>query len=141
VKEFLRFLGGFVIVLIWDISMIAKLQGRLIAVREALGLSRKDFCKGIYVSKSYYTQIEGETRPINDRIIALICSKYGVSKDFLLTGKGEMFGEALPDIQLNNLLEIYNELDPLFKSYIVNQIKELLELQNKSKEQGGKTRE
>ncbi|MDR1389410.1 MAG: helix-turn-helix domain-containing protein [Treponema sp.] len=116
--------------------MIAKLQNRLVAVREALGLSQREFCRGIYVSQSYYAQIEGETRPINDRIIALICSQYGVSKEFLTTGWGELFSDSLPDIQLNNLLEIYSELDPLFKSYVVKQIRELLELQNKNKEQG-----
>jgi transcriptional regulator with XRE-family HTH domain len=123
-------------ILIWDTVMIAKLQNRLVAVREALGLSQREFCRGIYVSQSYYAQIEGETRPINDRIIALICSQYGVSKEFLTTGWGELFSDSLPDIQLNNLLEIYSELDPLFKSYVVKQIRELLELQNKNKEQG-----
>jgi transcriptional regulator with XRE-family HTH domain len=125
------------IILIWDISMIAKTQDRLIAVREALGLSQRDFCRGIYLSQSYYAQIEGETRPINDRIIALICAKYGVSKKFLLTGRGEMFSVSLPDVQLHQLLDIYNELDPLFKDYILSQIKQLLEVQKRSKERGG----
>jgi transcriptional regulator with XRE-family HTH domain len=88
--------------------MIAKIQDRFIAVREALGLTQREFCKGIYVSQSYYAQIEGGNRPINDRIVALICSQYGVSKEYLLNGKGEMFRESLPDIQLNQLLEIFN---------------------------------
>ncbi|MDR0320962.1 MAG: helix-turn-helix domain-containing protein, partial [Treponema sp.] len=64
-------------------GMIATIQGRFIAVREALGITQRDFCKGIYVSQSYYAQIEGGKRPVNDRIIALVCSQYGVSKEFL----------------------------------------------------------
>jgi transcriptional regulator with XRE-family HTH domain len=92
----------------------------------------------IYLSQSYYAQIEGETRPINDRIIALICARYGVSKGFLLTGTGEIFSESLPDMQLHQLLDIYHELDPLFKEYILLQIKQLLEVQKRSKEQDGK---
>lgn len=118
--------------------MIANMQDRLTAIRDALGLSQRDFCRGIYLSQSYYAQIEGETRPINDRIAALICAKYGVSKKFLLTGRGDMFSESLPDMQLHQLLDIYHELDPLFKEYVLQQIKQLLEIQKRSKEQGKK---
>jgi transcriptional regulator with XRE-family HTH domain len=114
--------------------MIAKIQDRFIAVREALGMTQKAFCGGIYVSQSYYAQMEKGGRPINDRIIALICAQYGVSKEYLTTGNGEMFSNTASDIQLNQLLEIFNELDPLFKEYIVKQIKEFAEVLRKSKE-------
>lgn len=114
--------------------MIAKIQDRFIAVREALGMTQRDFCGGIYVSQSYYAQMEKGNRPINDRIIALICSQYGISKDYLTTGNGEMFSNTAADIQLNQLLEVFNELDPLFKEYIIKQIKEFTEILRKSKE-------
>ena len=113
--------------------MIAKTHNRLIAVREALGLTQRDFCKGIYVSQSYYAQIEGGKRPVNDRIIALVCSQYGVKREFLLTGKGEMFSENLSDIQLRQLLETFSELEPPFKDYIVLQIRQLVETVKKQK--------
>jgi transcriptional regulator with XRE-family HTH domain len=113
--------------------MIAKIEDRFVTVREALEMTQKDFCKGIYVSQSYYAQMEKGTRPINNRIIALICSQYGVSKEYLTTGKGEMFSNTAADIQLNQLLEVFNELDPLFKEYIVKQIKEFAEILRKSK--------
>ena len=114
-------------------SMIATIQDRFIAAREALGITQRDFCKGIYVSQSYYAQIESGKRPVNDRIIALICSQYGVKKEYLLTGKGEMFSEDLPDIQLKQLLDVFHELEPPFKDYIVSQIKQLVEAVNKQK--------
>jgi len=107
--------------------MIAKIQDRLIAVRKALDITQRDFCKGIFVSQSYYAQIEGGKRPVNDRIIALVCSQYGASKEYLLTGKGEMFSKDLPDIQLQQLLEIFKELEPPFKDYILLHIKQLVE--------------
>jgi transcriptional regulator with XRE-family HTH domain len=116
-------------------SMIATIQDRFIAVREALGLTQRDFCKGIYVSQSYYAQIEDGKRPVNDRIIALICSQYGASKEFLLAGKGKMFSEDLPDIQLKQLLDVFRELEPPFKDYIVSQIKQLIEAVNKQRAQ------
>jgi len=113
--------------------MAKKIYDRLVAVREALEITQKDFCKGIYMSQSYYAQVEGGKRPVNDRLIALVCSQYGVSKDYLLTGKGKMFSEKLADIQLQQLTEVFNELEPHFRDYIILQIKQLLETQKKQK--------
>jgi hypothetical protein len=50
-----------------------------------------------------------------------------------------MFSNTASDIQLNQLLEIFNELDPLFKEYIVKQIKEFAEVLQKSKEKEQET--
>ena len=113
--------------------MITKIQDRLIAVREALAITQRDFCRGIYVSQSYYAQIESGKRPVNDRLIALVCSQYGVSKDYLSTGKGEMFSEDLADLQLQQLLEIFNELEPPFRDYVILQVKQLVEAVKKQK--------
>jgi len=113
--------------------MIAKIQDRLVAVREALGITQRDFCRGIYVSQSYYAQIESGKRPVNDRIIALVCSQYGVSKEYLSTGKGKMFSEDLADLQLQQLLEIFNELEPPFRDYVILQVKQLVEAVKKQK--------
>jgi transcriptional regulator with XRE-family HTH domain len=117
---------------------MARIKDRLIAVRQALGISQKDFCRGIYLSQGYYAQIEGETRSINNRIVALISSKYNVNREWLLSGKGEMFSDELPDMELSKLLDIFSELDPLFREYLMLQIKQLLEVQTKSKKQGSK---
>jgi transcriptional regulator with XRE-family HTH domain len=114
-------------------GMIASIQKRFIAIRETLGITQRDFCKGIYVSQSYYAQIESGKRPVNDRIIALVCSQYGVLKEYLLTGKGEMFSKNIPDIQLKQLLETFSELEPPFKDYIVSQLTQLVEAVKKQK--------
>ena len=113
--------------------MITKIQDRLIAVREALEITQRDFCRGIYVSQSYYAQIESGKRPVNDRIIALVCSQYGVSKEYLAAGKGAMFRENLSNLQLQQLLEIMNELEPPFRDYIILQVKQLVEAVKKQK--------
>jgi len=111
--------------------MAKKIHDRLRTVRKALEITQRDFCTGIYTSQSYYAQVEGGKRPVNDRLIALVCSQYGVSKDYLLTGKGVMFSEKLADIQLQQLTEIFNELEPSFREYILLQIKQLAEAQKK----------
>jgi transcriptional regulator with XRE-family HTH domain len=115
---------------------------RLKAVRAALRLSQTEFSRGIYLSQSFYAQLEGQNRSVNERIVELIAVKYGVNKQWLLQGTGEMFNDTVQSIELRQLLDIYQELDPPFKDYILLQIKQLLEVQNKTKgqESGGKTR-
>jgi len=103
------------------------IRGRIVKVREALGLTQKDFCNGIYVSHTYFSNIENGNRKVNDRIIALICSQYGVTREYLLEGKGEMFGDDLTDIQLSQLMEIFVKLEKPFKEYILLQVKQLAE--------------
>jgi transcriptional regulator with XRE-family HTH domain len=116
-------------------DMPETIQDRIVKVRDSLGLTQKDFAKDIYVSQTYYSNVERGTRPINNRIIALICSQYGVNKEFLLTGKGKMFREDLADIQLKQLFDVFQELEPPFKEYIVSQIKQLTEAVNKQRAQ------
>jgi transcriptional regulator with XRE-family HTH domain len=112
---------------------ISSISSRLKALRRVLGVNQRDFCKGIYISQGYYAQIESEVKDINDRIIELISTKYRVNKDWLKTGKGGMFNGEPPDTDLNQLIEIYRELDPLFKNYVSLQIKQLLAVQKGTK--------
>lgn len=109
-------------------------KDRIIAIRKSLGLTQREISKGIYVCQSYYANIEQGSRLVNDRVIALLCSQYGVSKEYLLTGKGDMFSGNLADIQLNQLIEIFDKLNPLFREYILLQVKSLYEVQNQQGE-------
>jgi len=110
------------------------ISSRIKAVREALKLSQRDFCKGIYLSHSFYAKIETGARKSNDRVNELISNKYNVNKEWLLTGKGDMFAVSPPDVELDQLVTIIKELDPLFREYIIRQIKQFADLHKKSKE-------
>ena len=107
---------------------------RLIKIRDSFGLTQKDFAKNIFVSQTYYSNIENGNKKMNDRVIALICSQYGVNKQYLLYGEGEMFSENLADLQLQTLLEIFNQLEKPFKEYIILQVKHLMNAIDESKE-------
>jgi hypothetical protein len=76
----------------------------------------------------------GETK-VNNRVIALVCYTYGANEDFLREGKPPVFSDA-PDIKIENLSKIFNELNPLFQDYLIIQAKELMKVQN---QQGGET--
>ena len=104
---------------------------RLKTIRTALKLSQRDFSKGIFLEQSTLARIEQGKITVNDRIIELVCSKYHVNKTYLKDGKGKMFSGNLPDVKLEQLNRIFNELNKLFQDYLIIQAKELLKVQQK----------
>ena len=113
----------------------SNISERIKTVRKALGISQRDFCGGIYLSHSFYAKIETGTRNPNERVYELICNKYKVNKDWLITGKGDMFSETPPDMELLQITEIIKELDPIFRDCIIQQIKLMANLHNRCKEE------
>ena len=114
---------------------VSNINSRIKSVRKALGISQRNFCKGVFLSQSFYAQIETDRRKPNERIFELISSKYNVNKEWLITGKGEMFSQPPPDVELIQLIDIIKELDPLFREYIIQQIKLFAGLHKNNKEQ------
>jgi transcriptional regulator with XRE-family HTH domain len=110
--------------------MIPPVNERLKAVRTALKLSQRDFSKGIYTAQSVYARMETGENKVNNRVIALVCYTYGVNEDFLREGKPPLFSDT-PDIKIENLYKIFNELNPLFQDYLIIQAKELMKVQNR----------
>jgi transcriptional regulator with XRE-family HTH domain len=111
------------------------LRERLRAIRKALGVNQKEFSKGIFLSSGFYAQIETETRNINERIYELISRKYNVNKNWLKTGEGDMFESPPPNVNLEQIIAIYEELNPLFKKYVSLQMKQLLDVQKEEENQ------
>ena len=107
---------------------------RLKAIRTALKLSQRKFCKEIFLEQSGYARMEQGATRVNERIIELICAKYKVSKEYLKNGKGAMFTDnSPPDAKLLQLNQLFNELNPLFQYYLIQQARELLKVQGKTK--------
>jgi transcriptional regulator with XRE-family HTH domain len=101
---------------------------RILEVRKALGLSQKDFAAGIKVSRTYQSAFEANDRKINDRIILIICTTYGVNETWLRSGTGEMFGKKT-NVRLEKAMRKFEKLDILLQDYILKQIDLLLEFQ------------
>ncbi|AEF80426.1 helix-turn-helix domain-containing protein [Leadbettera azotonutricia] len=98
-----------------------EIHERIIEVRKALGLSQKEFGKRINVSQGYFSNIELQERKINDRIILLICSVYGVNEDWLKNGAGEMFNNGV-DLKIDKIVRDFRKLDGLLQDYVMQQI-------------------
>lgn len=106
---------------------------RVKEVRQKLGLSQAKFAQAISISNGYIAGIELGNRNVNDRIVKLICVTFNVRDEWLKTGNGNMFIE-----QPNQLTELaiatFKELKPEYQEYILKQIDQLLDIQQKEKE-------
>jgi transcriptional regulator with XRE-family HTH domain len=111
--------------------MATEVRERIKQVREALNISQRDFAKRIYISQTLLGEIELGNRNINDRTIQLISTEFNVNKDWLLTGNGEIFASPPPDLQLEKLVGIFNQLDKTLKDYLLSQSIGLLEIQKR----------
>jgi len=107
---------------------MTNIHDRLKKIRNHLNLSIRDFSKEIYVSHSLYGQVEHGDREPSDRIIQLISSRFNISKEWIMTGKGDMFLSEPPDIRLDRILEIYKTIDVTLKDCLLEQSKLLLKI-------------
>jgi len=129
IERFCLFLPVFLSIIVF---MDTSINDRLKLARHELKLSQKQFAKGIFLKSSgYIGDIEIYRHEVNDRIIELASSVYGINKDWLTTGKGKMFiaGKKI-DNRLDEMTILFNQLNPHFKGYVLTQIKNLIKLQN-----------
>ena len=101
---------------------------RIKQIRSVLNISQREFSRQIFISQSSYGEIETGVRNVNDRIIQLISTRFNVNKRWLKTGAGEMFNAEKPDLQLEHLIDIYNQLDKPLQEYLIEQSESLLKL-------------
>jgi len=109
--------------------MANDVKDRIKKLRLELGVSQRDFAKRIYISQTLLGDIELGNRNVSDRTIQLISTEFNINKDWLLTGKGQMFSAPPVDMQLENLVEIFNQLDKGLREYLLDQSKGLLKIQ------------
>jgi transcriptional regulator with XRE-family HTH domain len=104
---------------------------RLKLIRTSLKMNQRDFSSKIFLTQPSYARIEKGLIQANERIIELVCHKFSVSKAFLKDGKKPMFSGKMPDVKLDSLNQIFNELNPILQDYLIVQAKELLKVQKK----------
>lgn len=105
---------------------------RIRDLRKALSLSQVKFAEGISISNGYIAALELGKRQVNERMIKLICSAYGVSERWLRNGEGEMFPQA-SEQKTEKIIALFKELNPQFQDYVLKQIDDLLDLQKQGR--------
>jgi transcriptional regulator with XRE-family HTH domain len=101
--------------------------GRIVELRHIFGLTQKAFGEKIHLSRGYITSLEKSRQPINNRLISLISDAFGVNPEWLTTGSGGMFQDP-KNAQSAEIITLFNQLNPEFQSFIVKQLKQLLEI-------------
>jgi len=80
---------------------------RIRQIHQTLELTQGKFGERISISISYLAGMELGDKPVNERIIRLICMEFGVSEHWLCTGEGAMYKdeEEARTAQANSLFK------------------------------------
>jgi len=68
-------------------------------------------------------------RKINSRMIKIINLTTGINSKWLETGEGEMFAQD-PDQEIEEIVNLYRQLNPFFKGYFKRQLLEIINYEN-----------
>jgi transcriptional regulator with XRE-family HTH domain len=102
---------------------------RIKELREKLGLNQRDFSILLSLSSGYISGIEVNLRKVNDRIIKLIISEFGVNENWLRFGNGDIFAEGKTDGKAARITSLFNDLPPHYQDVVLGMI-ELLRKAN-----------
>lgn len=70
---------------------------RFALIRSDTGMKQGDFAKEITLTQGHVSDIENKRKNVSDRVMEIICLKYGINKDWFKTGKGDMYSPINPD--------------------------------------------
>jgi len=103
---------------------------RVKEARKALSLTQTTFAKRIAISNGYIAGIELGQRNVNERLIKLISSEFGINEKWLKTGEGLMLAsDKKKEKQIETLINIFEELSPDMQAFFVSQVEALLTIQ------------
>lgn len=109
------------------------MNNRIKMVREALGLSQREFGEKIGVSRDVISNIEYGRVQTKELLLKHICELYEVNEQWMRTGQGEMFLVKPKNKKADEALAIFQSLRPEFQDYALEQIRQLARLQDKQK--------
>lgn len=116
---------------------------RIKEIRKKEGLSQQKFADKLGIARGNIAAYEVGKNSPSDAVISLICSKFNVNKEWLLTGKGDMYDVPEDEVAavVSDLLEesnpfydiiisimkSYKKMDDTSKAALNNLIQELLD--------------
>ena len=96
---------------------------RLKILRKSLNLTQSEFANSIGIKGSSYCDIENGKASITERTIISICSIYNVNRQWLQSGKGDIFA----NINENDFLNTFKKLNINSQKFILNYAKLTIE--------------
>ena len=104
---------------------------RLAYARKKMHLTQAQFAEKICVSTSFFSSMEIGGRKINSRMIKLINLSTGINGKWLETGEGDIFSHDA-DQEIEEIVNLYRQLNPFFKSFFRRQLQDLINYENGS---------
>jgi len=117
------------------LNMDFSVNQRIRELRKKLGLNQRDFSILLSLSSGYIAGIEVNLRKVNDRIIKLIISQFGVNEEWLRSGNGEIFIKKKTDEKAVRILSLYNDLPPHYQDVVLGIIELLRKANDTEKKQ------
>ena len=101
---------------------------RVRVLRKELKLTLEKFGKPLGVGKTAISKIENGENKLTDQMILAMCREYNVNKEWLRTGKGEMFKKMNRQQELAQLTAtLFKEEEDSFKSRLIMALAQLSE--------------
>ena len=97
---------------------------RIRELRNKLGLKQEELAISLELTKNYISLVETGKRNLSPQSVELLCRRYGVNREWLENGKGEMFltkGEEISEM----IGSIQNESDDKFKKRLITALLKL----------------
>lgn len=93
-------------------SMKDKVVGKRVRkMRDTLGFSQEEFGLRIGMTRSAISKIEKGWSVVTDKNKLLICQRFGINRDWLETGEGDMLQPELEPETIISMLDIADPLD------------------------------
>jgi len=105
---------------------------RIKEIRKSLNLTQAEFGRKIGIIQGHLTGIESGKKNATKKTRIVICAVYGVSKNWLETGSGEMFVQN-PNRKTKKIVNIFSELNFDFQDSMLMLLENLLKLQNRKR--------
>lgn len=80
------------------------MKNRFKELRKELNVTQQEFADKLKISRNFVAQIEMGSKVPSDRTIDDVCREFGVSEEWLRTGKGNMFVPGIKDKQISAML-------------------------------------
>jgi len=104
---------------------------RIKQLRKILCLTQTEFGENLGVSRSVIVNLELDRVDPKDVFINHLCNVFKVNKEWVLSGRGEIFnGKSPVNGNTTELTALFGELTPELQTHILNQVKDLLKIQD-----------
>ncbi len=106
------------------------MNGRIKELRKYLHLTQDEFGEKLGIKKSAVSKIEKGENGVTDQMIKLMVKEFGVNKNWIRTGEGEMFPEFdRTDAIAKFADDIMTEVPDSFKSRLVTALAQMTDEQ------------